>query len=93
MPAGDGSKRAQAMIYLVAIFCSPMALAFAGKPFQALFNLILYLLSIVFWITIVLHSVGLALWAMAFLHALLAIHSAHEDRRARAIADAMRRRG
>ena len=79
------------MMYLLAIFCSPLALLFTGKPFQALFNLILYVLSIAAWATIVLHSVGLFLWAIAFLHAALAIHSAHEDRRARMIADAMRR--
>lgn len=79
------------MMYLLAIVCSPLALLFTGKPFQAVFNFILYVLSIVCWITIVLHSVGLFLWAIAFLHAALAIHSAHEDRRARMIADAMRR--
>ena len=79
-------------MYLLAIFCSPLALLLTGKPFQGLFNLALYVLSIVCWITIVLHSVGLFLWAIAFLHAALAIHSAHEDRRARMIADAMERR-
>ena len=52
------------MMYLLAIFCSPLALLFTGKPFQALFNLILYVLSIVCWVTIILHSVGLALWAV-----------------------------
>lgn len=78
-------------MYLLAIFCSPLALLFTGKPFQALFNLILYVLSIVCWITIVLHSVGLFLWAVALIHAILAINAAHEDRRARMIADAMRR--
>ncbi len=79
------------MMYLLAIFCSPLALLFTGKPFQALFNLILYVLSIVCWLTIILHGAGLFLWAVAFLHAVLAIHGAHEDRRARMIADAMRR--
>ena len=80
------------MLYLLAIFCSPMALVFAGKPFQAVFNLILYILSLVCWITIVLHSAGLFLWAVAFIHAALAIHDAHEDRRSRRIAAAMERR-
>ena len=79
------------MMYLLAIFCSPLALLFTGKPFQAIFNLILYMLSIVAWLTIVLHGLGLFLWAVAFLHAALVIHSAHEDRRARMIADAMSR--
>jgi len=79
-------------MYLLAIFCSPLALLFTGKPFQALFNLILYVLSIVCWVTIVLHSAGLVLWALAFIHAVLAINEAHEDRRARRIARAMERR-
>ena len=79
------------MIYLVAIFCSPLALLLSGKPVSALFNLILYILSIVCWVTIVLHSAGFLLWAVALLHAVLAINSAREDRRARWIADASRR--
>ncbi|MBV9419660.1 MAG: hypothetical protein JO348_07795 [Alphaproteobacteria bacterium] len=79
------------MIYLVAIFCSPLALLFAGKPISALFNLILYLLSIVFWITIIFHHAGFILWLVAFIHAVLAINSAREDRRARWIAAATRR--
>jgi hypothetical protein len=78
------------MIYLLALFCSPLALLLAGRPISALFNLILYILSIVFWITIILHSVGFALWAVAFLHAVLAINNDREERRARRIVAAMR---
>lgn len=81
------------MMYLLAIFCSPAALLFTGKPFQALFNMGLYGLSIICWLTIVFAHVGFVLWALAFLHAALAIHGAHEDRRAELIAAAMRRRG
>lgn len=79
------------MIYLVAIFCSPLALLFAGRPISALFNFILYILSIVCWATILFFHAGFVLWALAFLHAVLAIHATHEDRRARWIANAMRR--
>ncbi len=79
------------MIYLVAIFCSPLSLLLAGKPISALFNLILYILSIVFWVTIIFHHVGFLLWLVAFVHAVLAINNAREDRRARWIADAARR--
>ncbi|MEI9932383.1 MAG: hypothetical protein WDM89_18045 [Rhizomicrobium sp.] len=32
------------MIYLLAFFCSPLALLLTGKPFQALANFILYIL-------------------------------------------------
>jgi TM2 domain-containing membrane protein YozV len=79
------------MMYLLAIFCSPLALLFTGKPIQAILNFVLWIVSIVCWITIVLHSIGFALWAIAFIHAVLAINSAREDRRARWIANAQRR--
>lgn len=79
------------MIYLIAIFCSPLALLLTGKPISALFNFLLWILSIVCWITIIFHSAGFVLWATAFIHAVLAINSAREDRRARWIADAYRR--
>jgi hypothetical protein len=78
------------MLYLLAFFCSPLALLFAGKPFQALANLILYILSIVCWITIVLYHAGFVLWGIAALHAVLAIDNAREERRARRIIAATR---
>jgi hypothetical protein len=78
------------MIYLLAIFCSPLALLLAGRPISALFNLVLYLLSIGCWISIILFHVGFVLWALAFLHAVLAINNDREERRARRIINAMR---
>lgn len=76
---------------LLAIFCSPLALLLTGKPISALFNLILYVLSLVCWVTIIFHGAGFALWAVAFIHALVVIDHARADRRARWIADASRR--
>jgi len=76
------------MLYLIAFFCSPLALLFAGKPFQALFNLVLYVISIVLWATIVFFHAGFIVWLIAVVHALLAISDAREDRRARRIARA-----
>jgi len=73
------------MIYLLAIFCSPLALLLTGKPISALFNLILYVLAIVFWVTIVFWHLGFFLWAIALLHAVFAIHDTRADRRARRI--------
>jgi hypothetical protein len=78
------------MIYLLAFFCSPLALLLTGKPFQALANFILYVLSIVCWITIILHHAGFLLWAIAVLHAVLAINHAREESRARRIIAASR---
>ena len=80
------------MIYLIAFFCSPLALLFAWKPVSALFNLVLYVLSIAFWITIVFHTIGFALWAIAVQHAVLAIHDTREERRARRVIAATRAR-
>jgi hypothetical protein len=79
------------MVYLIAIFCSPLALLLTGKPVSAVFNLFLYLLSIICWATIIFFHAGFVLWLLAFLHAVLTINNAREDRRARWIADAMRR--
>ncbi len=73
------------MLYLLAIFCSPLALLLGGKPIQAVFNFVLYVLSLAFWVTIIFHSVGFALWALAFLHAVLAIADSKADRRARRV--------
>lgn len=78
------------MIYLLAFFCSPLALLFAGKPFSAIANLVLYVLSIAFWLTIILHSIGFLLWGIAVLHAVLAINNSREERRARRIIQASR---
>ena len=79
------------MIYLLAIFCSPLALLLAGRPISALFNFVLYILSIVFWATIILHTIGFALWAIAFIHAVLAINDAKAGRRARRMITQLRR--
>jgi len=78
------------MIYLLAFFCSPLALLLTGKPFQALANLILYVLSIALWITIIFHHAGFILWAIGVLHAVLSINHAREERRARRIIEASR---
>ncbi len=79
------------MIYLLAFFCSPLALLLTGKPFQAIANLILYLLSIVCWITIILHHAGFLLWLIAVIHAVLAIENARAERRNRRLVNAARR--
>jgi hypothetical protein len=73
------------VLYLLAFFCSPLALLLAGKPVSAIFNFILYILSIVCWVTLIFFHVGFLLWGIGVLHAVLAIHDARADRRARRI--------
>ncbi|MBV9993072.1 MAG: hypothetical protein JOZ72_17485 [Alphaproteobacteria bacterium] len=78
------------MIYLLAFFRSPLALLLAGKPISAVFNLILYVISIVLWVTILFAHAGFLLWIVCVLHAVLTINNAREERRARRIIDASR---
>ena len=78
------------MIYLLAFFCSPLALLLTGKPISAIFNLILYVLSIVCWVTIIFFHAGFLLWGLGVLHAILTINNAREERRARRIIAASR---
>lgn len=78
------------MIYLLAFFCSPLALLLTGKPVSAAFNLVLYILSIVCWVTVILFHAGFVIWALAVLHAILTINNAREERRARRIIAAAR---
>ena len=78
------------MLYFIAIFCSPLALLLAGRPISAVFNLILWVLSISLWVTIIFFHAGFILWAIAFLHAVMAISDARADRRARRVMQASR---
>jgi len=80
------------MIYLLAIFISPLALLLEGRPISAVFNMVIWLLSVICWITIIFHHAGFVLWLVAFIHAVLVINSARQDRRARWVADACYRR-
>ena len=63
------------MLYLVAIILPPLAILLAGKPFQALFNLLL---------TALLYVPGL-------IHALLVVSNHYADRRAARIIRETRR--
>lgn len=78
------------MLYLLAFFCPPLALLLAGRPISALFNLIVYVISIALWATIIFFHAGFVLWAIAVLHAVLAIDNVRADRRARRIIRAQR---
>src|SRR5262249_15936255 len=79
------------MLYLIAVFCSPLALLLTGKPISALFNLLLYIFSIVLWVTLLFWHAALLLSPLAFLHAVFAIHDTRVDRRAGRVIPSMRR--
>lgn len=62
------------MRYLIAILLPPLAVFLCGKPFQALFNI---LLTLCFWIP-------------GVVHALFVVHSHLADKRTDRIVDAMK---
>ncbi len=76
------------MIYLLALLLPPLALLLYGKVFQAIFNLLLYILA---WVVFIIFSLflggspGFVIWLVAALHAILVINNAKKDARAAAI--------
>ncbi len=74
------------MLYLLAIALPPLALLLAGRPFQALLNFLLFVVSIVLAIL----TFG-TLWMICVIWALVVVHGHYNDQRVRrAVADAMR---
>lgn len=71
------------MIYLVALLLPPLALLLYGKIFQAIFNLLIYVLAwVVFIFSLFLGgSPGFVLWLIAALHAIFVINNAKKDAR------------
>lgn len=79
------------MLYLVAFFLPPVALLFAGKPFQALFSLCLYALSLLLLFLFVLP--GVVLWLILVVHAILVISGRNQDIRYRKMAETIAGKG
>jgi len=79
------------MLYLLAIFCPPLALLFVGKWFQAILSFVLYATALVFAITIILFELGFVAWLVGVVHAVLVVNNHRADKRSRAIIEAMRR--
>ena len=71
------------MLYLVAIVIPPLAVLLCGKPFQAIFNLIL----LIFGILIFIGTLGLAngitfvIWIACIAHGMFIVHGRNQDRR------------
>ena len=63
------------MLYLVAILLPPLAVLLCGKPFQAMFNI---LLTLLFWIP-------------GMLHALLVVANYYSDKRTQRLIKAVSR--
>ncbi len=79
------------MSYMLAILVPPLALVAAGRPFQAVFNGLLWLGSLAFILLPFL--AGQLGWAVAVVWALVVVHGRRgEARDRRLIEEALRRR-
>ncbi len=80
------------MSYLLAILVPPLAILFQGRPFQAVFNAVLWFGGLVF---ILLPFVaGQAAWLVAVVWAVAVVYSRRSEARdRRMINEALRRRG
>ncbi len=81
------------MLYLCALILPPLALFLSGKPFQGILNLLLWLASVIFAITILGFTIGFVLWVICAVHAIFVVHSAAADARTKALLDAMKEKG
>jgi uncharacterized membrane protein YqaE (UPF0057 family) len=68
-------ESAAAMMYVLAIFLPPVAVLLAGKPFQAVINILLCLL----------------LWIPGVIHAIAVVASSQADARTKRVVKEMRR--
>jgi hypothetical protein len=75
------------VIYVLAALLPPIGLLLNGRPFSAIFNLILIVFCAVFGL--LFHMLLLVPSA----HAVIAVHMKREDRRHREMVDAIRRHG
>jgi hypothetical protein len=80
------------MSYLLAILVPPLAILFQGRPFQAVFNAVLWFGGLLF---ILLPFVaGQAAWLVAVVWAVMVVHNRRSEARDRRMIDeALRRRG
>ena len=80
------------MLYLVSIIVPPLAILLSGKPFQAVFNLLLLILTLLILVgTLGLGSgISFVLWVIAILHAVFVVHGRNQDRRDQKIIDAVK---
>lgn len=73
------------MLYLLALLVPPLALLLSGRPFQAVFNGLLWVLGLVLMILPFL--AGLPFLGVAVLWALVAVHNRKQETRDRRLVD------
>jgi hypothetical protein len=73
------------MMYLLAFLVPPLAILLCGRPFQAVFNALLWLSGLVL---IVLPFVpGLMTWALAIIWAVLVVRNRNQEARDRRLVE------
>ncbi|MBB2200636.1 hypothetical protein [Gluconacetobacter tumulisoli] len=75
------------MLYFISLFCSPLALLLAGRPFQAVLNGLVWFASLFGLVFMLLP--GLLLWGIGVAHAFAVINARAADRRAERLARAL----
>jgi hypothetical protein len=78
------------MMYLLALVLPPLAILLSGRPFQAVFNGLLWVLGVV--LTILPFLVGLPLVGLAVVWALMSVHGRKQAARDRRLVDGALRR-
>jgi drug/metabolite transporter (DMT)-like permease len=73
------------MSYLLAIIVPPLAILFQGRPFQAVFNAILWIGGLLF--VLLPFVAGQAAWLMAVIWAVAVVYNRRQEARDRRLID------
>ncbi len=81
------------MLYLVAIILPPLAILLCGKPFQAIFSVILLVLGVLVFVgTLGLaNGITFVIWIGCIAHAMFTVHGRNQAARDRALAESLSR--
>lgn len=79
------------MLYLVAIIIPPLAVMLCGKPFQAIFNLLLLIVGVVIFILTLglANGITFVIWVGCIVHAMFTVNGSKQTARDRALADSI----
>jgi uncharacterized membrane protein YqaE (UPF0057 family) len=73
------------MHYFLALILPPLAILLAGKPFQSIFNLILFVVGVISFLLF-----GFLLWGLCIIHAFFVVHGRKQDKRTKEIISALK---
>jgi len=73
------------MMYILALLVPPLAILLAGRPFQAVFNALLWVLALV--LLVLPFIPGVMTWAVTAVWAVLVVRDRRQDARDRRLVD------